>query len=218
VTEQTFELESTQSSDRGQITALQYETFMKPLRAGRVAKRSQGGKELSYLEAWDVRAHLIRMFGFGNFDVETVEQHHVGTRTYENNGKDMAEVMWFAKVRLVIRDAEGREIARYSESAVGSASGQQSMAGDLHDNAIKTAASDGLKRCAINLGTQFGLSLYDNGSRTDVVKMTLVKPDGVTEEAPSSEQAERLAASVGSVTPAAAEADKQDTEAEQGGS
>jgi hypothetical protein len=92
------------------------------------------------------------------------------------------------------------------------------MAGDLHDNAIKTAASDGLKRCAINLGTQFGLSLYDNGSRTDVVKMTLVKPDGVTEEAPSSEQAERLAASVGSVTPAAAEADKQDTEAEQGGS
>jgi hypothetical protein len=48
--------------------------------------------------------------------------------------------------------------------------------------------------------------------------MTLVKPDGVTEEAPSSEQAERLAASVGSVTPAAAEADKQDTEAEQGGS
>jgi hypothetical protein len=39
--------------------------------------------------------------------------------------------------------------------------------------AIKTAESDALKRAAINLGTQFGLSLYNNGSPKDVVGTTL---------------------------------------------
>jgi hypothetical protein len=41
--------------------------------------------------------------------------------------------------------------------------------------AIKTAESDALKRAAINLGTQFGLSLYNNGSMRDVVVQTLDK-------------------------------------------
>ena len=39
--------------------------------------------------------------------------------------------------------------------------------------AVKTAESDALKRAAINLGTQFGLSLYNNGSLKDVVGATL---------------------------------------------
>jgi hypothetical protein len=42
--------------------------------------------------------------------------------------------------------------------------------------AIKTAESDALKRAAINLGTQFGLSLYNNGSLQDVVVRTLIEP------------------------------------------
>jgi recombination DNA repair RAD52 pathway protein len=42
--------------------------------------------------------------------------------------------------------------------------------------AIKSAESDALKRAAINLGTQFGLSLYNNGSLRDVVIQTLDQP------------------------------------------
>jgi hypothetical protein len=42
--------------------------------------------------------------------------------------------------------------------------------------AIKTAESDCLKRAAINLGTQFGLSLYDDGNMNDVVIKTLAEP------------------------------------------
>jgi hypothetical protein len=79
-------------------------------------------------------------------------------------------------------------LCRYTESAIGSTSGPASMVGEHHDNAIKTAASDALKRCAINLGTQFGLSLYDDGSTRDVVKNTLVKPVGY-EEPPTPEEA-----------------------------
>ena len=69
------------------------------------------------------------------------------------------------------------------------------MIGEHHDNAVKTAASDALKRCAINLGTQFGLSLYDDGRTTDVVKGTLVMPEGVA-EAEAERKASEAAATV----------------------
>ena len=167
--------------ESGTITAEQYDVLMRPLRNSRVASRSQGGKQLSYLEAWDVKAHLIRVFGFGNFDSTLDAFHFVQDRVYQNDaGKDMVEVIYSAKVTLVIRDPQGRQIATYSEGAVGSASGPVSMLGDHHDNALKTAESDALKRCAINLGTQFGLSLYDSGNRNDVVRSTVVKPEGWT--------------------------------------
>jgi recombination DNA repair RAD52 pathway protein len=182
------------------ITRKQFDTLKKPLNGTRIAKRSQGGKQLSYLESWDVRAHLIRMFGYTNFDVETLDQHHVETREYMTGGdnqKVMVEVIWFAKVRLTVRDPDGNRICRYTESAVGSTSGPETMLGEHHDNAVKTAASDALKRCAINLGTQFGLSLYDDGATRDVVRGTLVEPDGGEDETLTDEQVEQLAHSLG---------------------
>lgn len=194
------------SEQRGHITATQQEVLMRPIKPGRIAKRSQGGKELSYLEAWDVKAHLIRMFGIGNFDIETVDQQLIAVREYQSsNGKDMAEAIWFAKVRLVLRDGKGGEIARYSESAVGGTSGPASMIGEHHDNAVKTAASDALKRCAINLGNQFGLSLYNNGSTKDVIHDTVVVPEGYEKPKPQTteEQVAVLEKSLGAteVTP-----------------
>lgn len=182
------------------IDAEQYKTLMRPLNGTRVAKRQQGGKNLSYLESWDVRAHLIRVFGFGNFDVELVDYGYVGQREYTSQqSKPMIEVIWRAKVQLTLRNKHGVRIARYTEGAVGSASGPDNMAGDHHDNALKTAESDALKRCAINLGTQFGLSLYNDGSTKDVVKATIIKPDGVQEEKReiTPEQAAALNKSVG---------------------
>jgi recombination DNA repair RAD52 pathway protein len=182
-----------------QLTDKQRDTLASPIKVGRIAKRSQGGKQLSYLESWDVRAHLIRMFGYGNFDVETVQQNIVGVREYESKGdepKPMVEAIWFAKVRLTIRDTKGRRLCRYAEGAVGSTSGPASMLGEHHDNAAKTAASDALKRCAINLGNQFGLSLYDDGTTRDVVKGTVLDPPPV--EAPlSPEQVKTLQDSLG---------------------
>lgn len=163
------------------LTTTQQETLMRPLHSSRVAKRQQGGKTLSYLESWDVRAHLIRMFGFGNFDIITEDQNLIGVREYtsKSNNAEMVECIWHATVRLVIRDIEGFTLCTYREGAVGSTSGPANMIGEHHDNAAKTAASDALKRCAINLGTQFGLSLYDNGTTSDVVKKTLVVPGGI---------------------------------------
>ena len=47
------------------LNEAQVEQLLRPLNPSRVAKRSQAGRQLSYLEAWDVKAHLIRIFGFG---------------------------------------------------------------------------------------------------------------------------------------------------------
>lgn len=159
------------------LTPRQREVLGRPLNGTRIAKRKQGGQELSYLESWDVRAHLIRVFGYGNFDLTMDEYRHVETRPYVKDSKDMVEVIYSARMTLVLKDCNGVPYAEYSEAAVGSTSGPMNTLGEHHDNALKTAASDAMKRCAINLGTQFGLSLYDHGNTRDVVKGTLLDPE-----------------------------------------
>ena len=149
------------------FTQAQYEQLLKPLNPSRVAKRSGGGgMQLSYLEAWDVKAHLIRVFGFDgwSWDVLSVEQVFE-----EKTDKGNWNVGYKVLGRLLVHDGP----VSFTEAAVGSSTlGQR---GEAHDMAVKTAESDALKRAAINLGTQFGLSLYNNGSTQDVVKATLVE-------------------------------------------
>lgn len=160
------------------ISKEQYEVLLRDLAASRVAQRSQAGRSLSYLEAWDVKAHLIRIFGFGGWSSEVLETH---LAFEEKNEKGQWSVGYRVVLRLTIHEMRSWQDwpttdSVYTEAAVGSASLPQR--GEAHDMAIKTAESDALKRAAINLGTQFGLSLYDNGSRKDVVGRTLVGPEG----------------------------------------
>lgn len=154
------------------LTIEQYEQLLKPLNSTRVAQRSQAGRSLSYLEAWDVKAHLIRIFGFGGWSADVLSAE---LAFEEQNEKKQWHVGYRVVMRLTIH-AEDYAEPTYTEAAVGSATLPQR--GEAHDMAIKTAESDALKRAAINLGTQFGLSLYDNGSTRDVVRGTLRPPNG----------------------------------------
>lgn len=142
----------------------QYAQLLKPLNPSRVAKRQQAGRNLSYLEAWDVKAHLNRIFGFLNWSADVIES----SLAFEDQNE---KGQWQVGYKVVLRLSFTYSYATYTEAAVGSASLPQR--GEAHDMAIKTAESDALKRAAINLGTQFGLSLYDNGSMKDVVGKTL---------------------------------------------
>jgi recombination DNA repair RAD52 pathway protein len=154
------------------LTAQQYEQLLKPLNASRVAQRNQAGISLSYLEAWDVKAHLIRIFGFGNWSADVISAELVFE---DKDEKSRWNVGYRVLMRLRIHSADDfLGDTTYTEAAVGSATLPQR--GEAHDMAIKTAESDALKRAAINLGTQFGLSLYDSGNRNDVVRATLVPP------------------------------------------
>lgn len=148
-----------------EITPKQEEILLKGLNPGRVAKRSGGGgKSLSYLEAWDVKAHMNRVFGFTGWSW-TVTLAEIAFEDAPGEGQRNWNVGYKVIGTLEVAGA------RYSEAAVGSAT--LPSRGDAHDMAIKTAESDAFKRAAINLGDQFGLSLYNNGSTAPVVKQTL---------------------------------------------
>ena len=153
------------------FTPQQIDALMRPLKEQRVSSRKQGGQSLSYLEAWDVKAHLTRIFGFGGWDSAV---HDIVLVSCEKDEKGNYDASYQASVTLTIRDPKGHYVCEFTEAAVGSASLPRK--GEALDMAIKTAESDALKRAAINLGTQFGLSLYNGGSLRDVIITTLVHP------------------------------------------
>lgn len=181
------------------LTDEQLDVLRMNLNSRRVATRRDGGKNLSYLEAWDIKAHLIRVFGYGNFDATVHDVRLLFERTYNRSSDDaeMIEVCFSAMCTLVIRDKTGQQICTYTEGACGQANVQAANAtrGDAYDNALKQAESDALKRCAINLGTQFGLSLYNDGSRADVIRWT-IEPKWPTTEL-TDDQRQALETSVG---------------------
>ena len=163
------------------LSAAQVEQLLKPIHPSRVSQRDG----LSHLEAYDVRAHLNRIFGFGRWSAdlidltalyETVEERSKDGRTWQ-----VVSVGYRATMRLTVCAPDGTVLATYTEAAAGSATNFPiNKRSDAADFAIKTAESQALKRCVTNLGDQFGLSLYQKGSRDALVKRTLVVPDGDT--------------------------------------
>ncbi len=122
------------------VNPAQYEVLMKGLNASRVAKRKGGGgKQLSYLEAWDVRAHLIRVFGFANWSAEVLKTDLAFEEAPGENGRNW-NVGYQVILQLTVNDEWGKPLAVYSEAAVGSA--QLPQRGEAHDMAIKGLALD----------------------------------------------------------------------------
>jgi recombination DNA repair RAD52 pathway protein len=141
------------------------------------------GKNHPHVSQQDITAHLIRIFGFGNFDTDILEttcvfeQQRSDDKGMPNNRWD---VCYRAQVRLTIRDEHGNEVCHYEDGSTATA--QNQARGDAHDGAYKSALSLAKKRAAKELGDQFGLSLYNKGQMTALVKGTLVLPE-VEEEA-----------------------------------
>lgn len=171
---------------RGALSGEQVSSLMRDLNPDRVVELNKGKSgTLKYLEAWDVKASLIRVFGFANFSAEVIDSQIVNVVP---KGDNQVVVLAKATVRLTIH-ATG---AIYTESAAASQTGTQ--VGEVADFALKTAESDALKRCAIYLGSQFGLSLYRNGSTADVVRVVLDPAQKAAMEAHAVEVAAKRAA------------------------
>lgn len=122
----------------------------------------------SYLAAWDVRAHLTRLFGYGGWDFH-VRDITCADHWATHNDEGQPSRFW-ATYRCTgsLTVFDGERYCTYEDAAVGEARNQKSS-GAAHDLALKSAVSGALKRCAVNLGTQFGLSLYA-GTTQDVVR------------------------------------------------
>jgi recombination DNA repair RAD52 pathway protein len=94
-------------------------------------------------------------------------------RSKDNKKYTVHSVCYRAVVSLTVCAPDGTVLATYVDGATGEAKNQPSH-GDAHDLAMKTALSQALKRAAVNLGDQYGLSLYAKGSTSALVGRTLV--------------------------------------------
>lgn len=154
------------------LTVEQLQALHADLHPARVAHRSQGNQNLSYMEAYDIKAMLIRVFGYGGFSADCldarilreVEVPQANQRPDEPNPRTNWQITAQATVRITIPQTG----VTYTETAV--ATNSQPQYGEAADTAMKSAESDALKRAAIYLGTQFGLSLYRNGQTADIVR------------------------------------------------
>jgi hypothetical protein len=159
----------------GRLTAPQLRLLHRGLDPKRVGKDDKGH---AHMEAWDITRYLLRVFGFGGYDTENRELALVKEIEIPGQGQNARSrwtVVYRAQVRLVVKDVTGREIGHWDGEAVGDSYNQPKI-GDAHDMAMKTAASQALKRAAKNLGDQFGLSLYNNGSPAPVVGFSAAHP------------------------------------------
>lgn len=152
---------------------------------GMAENRVQHLKGNAHTEAWDIRRWLTRIFGFGGWTLDTTELALVREMELKqaDPNKSRWTVIYRAQVRLTVRTLDGRPIASYEDAAMGDSQNQPQL-GSAHDQAMKTALSQALKRCAVNLGDQFGLSLYNNGSANPVVLKSVAHPAPVADGAP----------------------------------
>jgi len=135
------------------FTPEQVELLKQPIDKKNVETRDgnrSGTFQLAYVESWHVIDEANRIFGFDGWSSETLETTCVVC--------EPTAVTYTAKVRVtvgnVIREGTGAGHGR-----------QKSGIGDNHESAIKEAESDARKRCLMQFGYQFGLSLYDKDKK-----------------------------------------------------
>ncbi len=175
-------------TDRGRLSADQVTVLLQPIRANRVYT-AQGQ---SHVPAYDITAHLTRVFGFDGWDKEVVALDLVHEHVQGEGKGARAWVTYRCVLRLTVRDMNGLVVKVIEEAATGSAQNQPGV-GDAHDFAVKNAVSYALKRCAKDLGDQFGLSLYNKGNRGALVGKTLVsRADTDTPAGPVDEHVEQV--------------------------
>jgi len=189
------------------FTGEQVNLLLKPIHPKRVNVRDG----MSYVEGYDIKAELNRVFGFGRWSAEILDQTLIAeTETKTRNNKDAWYVVYRTSLRLTVKAPDGSTVCFYDESHVGEST--HPVRGEAHGNALTNSWTYALKRCATNLGDQFGLSLYGKGSMDALVRWTLIRPEAeasvvddsdvpqVTPEAP-----EVHGAPVAEVPPAAAQ-------------
>jgi hypothetical protein len=154
------------------LTSPQLRLLHRGLDPKRIGKDDKG---FAHMQAWDIKRYLLRVFGFAGYDTENRELTLVREIETPNGNRSKWTVVYRAQVRLIVKDVHGRELGHWDGEAAGVGNNLPNL-GDSHDMAMKSATSQALKRAATNLGDQFGLSLYNDGSPEPVVGFCMAHP------------------------------------------
>ena len=151
------------------LSPQQIELLLKPIHPQRVLSL----KNQAYVAGHDIRAELTRVFGFARWTTETLEETLLCEREVKTKaGAPAWYVVWKSRVRLTVNAPDGTPLAFHDGSHVGEST--HPVYGDAHGNALTNSGTYALRRAAINLGDQMGLSLYNKGSLEPIVRWTLV--------------------------------------------
>lgn len=121
-----------------------------------VETREQAGRKLSYLSGAYVIRRLNEVLGQGNW-AYTSEVNLVHTGQIESRSGTTNSVHYIARVRLVVTVDE--KSTEFTDYGYGDGTDKNNP-GKAHELAVKESITDGLKRCAKNLGISMGLGLY----------------------------------------------------------
>jgi DNA recombination protein Rad52 len=135
------------------FTDIQIKALSNKLSVKHVRTRQSGGKTLSYIEGWHTIAEANRIFGYDAWDRQTMTIKCV----WEGMKGNRSACSYIARVRIRVR-AGDVEICR---EGCGSGHGTGLTPGEAHENAIKEAETDAMKRALTTFGNPFGLALYD---------------------------------------------------------
>jgi recombination DNA repair RAD52 pathway protein len=131
------------------------------------SRKGANGRTVAYLEAWQVVDMANEVFGFGNWDAETVEMRRehdpVHIPPSEENPKGGIVVTYSARVRVTVYSQDGsRKVVR---ERTGGHRGFGPTVGQAVEDCIKAAETDATKRAFVTFGNIFGLALYDREQR-----------------------------------------------------
>lgn len=130
-----------------------------------------GGRSLSYLEGHYVIDRLNKVLGQGNWCYESevtliraddLEKEKYGKKVKYHSAHYMAKVTLNFKLDDDPKPGTSswNGTSSFTDYGYGDGSDPQTP-GKAHELAIKESVTDGLKRCAKNLGMSMGLALYD---------------------------------------------------------
>jgi DNA recombination protein Rad52 len=123
------------------------------LRRRHVKTREHNGAKISYIEGWHAIAEANRIFGFDNWDRQTLTPSCVWSDRQQNR----TACCYSTKVRITVR-AGGTTTVR---EGIGSGFGYAADPEVAHEMALKAAETDATKRALATFGNSFGLALYD---------------------------------------------------------
>ena len=134
-----------------------------PLARTHVATRQQSGRSLSYIEGWFAIKEANRIFGFDQWNRETIDIRVLTEKPRvigrDDRAKDGWGVSYFAKVRVTV--------GTVVREGCGTGHGIDVDLGLAHESALKEAETDAMKRALMTFGNPFGLALYDK-TQSDV--------------------------------------------------